>query len=790
MSKSKKRQYWLGGDRVSGQDTFFLEALDSELWEAGTEENWDACWSIDMPKRAMFKQLDGKKTINHIPGNNALTIKSNLAKTLSKAKERVAGLPQEARYSFFPDTYSMPEDYFRFQEVAAQNPDWLWIQKPKNLSRGRGIEVVQHPEAVPMDSEWIIQRYLSEPHLWDGYKYVLRCYVLITSAEPLRFYWYHEGFAKKTSEPYSTDDLSNAYCHLTNPDINEHNTDVEVPVVFHSFKHYREWLKSEGADDQKLFDELHDLIALTVIAARESFRSQSSKVGNDVDGAYELIGLDCMVDSDLKPWVLECNLSPSLATCSTTGEEANEETIIKSQLVSDIVNMLGLNESNRPTNLSEQEKAAFELEHAGGFNCVFPTENANDYLNCFPIPRYADVKNLPSGVEVDFSKLATQAPEGVEAIFPESLALLYGANSEEQQFIFPNELATMIWLQNSSGLNPNEIANELSDISDASTSDDANDALVKEVWDVLADWSQAKLFVPNDAAELDKAQSSPEQAWSTSLELEFANTDIKIRSACAIAGAYLNSFFSDFETSKNQRNTLAIDILRSQYGYVLISASTVIAGSQKLSMLIPKILEFIAQHSLADDEIAQVQGLVASMGEKRALFVSNSSQLDTWLNDFAFNNDGLSILSGAPTLCSEANCTKTSNYPLFISPTESSSNSSNTIIAERNDEAYQLQSCQAQSSGSNTSQSIKVDYVIYVELHTDAEKMSNEEPIQALRNAEVLATLWENSLHRHKQAAALLPTWLEEVQGIKVNLLNDDDGKADIAPSLRALMGM
>ena len=32
--------------------------------------------------------------------------------------------------------------------------------------------------------------------------------------------------------------------------------------------------------------------------------------------------------------------------------------------------------------------------------------------------------------------------------------------------------------------------------------------------------------------------------------------------------------------------------------------------------------------------------------------------------------------------------------------------------------------------------------------------------------------------------------WLEEVQGIRVSLLNDDDGKADIAPSLRALMGM
>jgi len=197
-----------------------------------------------------------------------------------------------------------------------KNPDWMWIQKPKNLSRGRGIEVVKHPSTVPLDDEWIIQRYLSEPHLYNNHKYVLRCYVLITSVEPLRFYWYQEGFAKLASETYSNDDLDNPYRHLTNPDINEENTDAETPVTFYSFKQYRQWLKNQGHDDNKIFDQLKELIGLTVISARETMRERSNSV-TEKKGCYELIGLDCMLDNNLKPWILECNLSPSLATYAT-----------------------------------------------------------------------------------------------------------------------------------------------------------------------------------------------------------------------------------------------------------------------------------------------------------------------------------------------------------------------------------------------------------------------------------------------------------------------------------------
>ena len=89
MGKSKKRQYWLGGDEISPQDVFFLEALDKKIWSAGTKDEWDTCWNINMPDREMFEELDATKTLNHTTGNSALMIKSNLHKTLTQAKQRV-----------------------------------------------------------------------------------------------------------------------------------------------------------------------------------------------------------------------------------------------------------------------------------------------------------------------------------------------------------------------------------------------------------------------------------------------------------------------------------------------------------------------------------------------------------------------------------------------------------------------------------------------------------------------------------------------------------------------------
>lgn len=766
MVGSKQRYYWLGSEKTTEQDTFFLEALDAKQWSAGSSEKWDTCWNTSMPSRSLFNQLDASKTINHIPGNNALTIKSKLNETLTKAKQLVSGQLQEQRYDFFPDTYSMPEDYFEFQAIAAENPDWLWIQKPKNLSRGRGIEVVKHPETVPLDSEWIIQRYLSEPHLWDGYKYVLRCYVLITSVEPLRFYWYHEGFAKLTSEPYSNEDLDNPYRHLTNPDINEDNEEVDTPVVFHSFQTYRQWLKDQGADDEKLFADLHDLIALTVIAARESLRTQSQNIEADTQGAYELIGLDCMVDSDLKPWILECNLSPSLETCST-GERGKEEGSIKRQLVKDIVNMLGLNDLDTKNSLTEQQNALYEREHLGGFQCVFPTEDANEYLNCFPVPRYADISCLPESVNVDYSKIPLQVKEGVEAVFADSLALLCesknnGLSKGDRQFIVPNELATLIWLNNSEGMLPDEIANDLDEVDSQNSTDSISQNRLTEVWDVLADWSQANLLTGDLVNTLDPAErnlSTKQHHWLSTFRIKYAGVTLNVRCSCPIAARYIQPLSCDLTSTNDQEDWINVDILRSQYGYVLINEANLIAGSRKLSLLVHELLTVIAKQCLSPSDIAVVQGVVLSVNDHNFLIMSDSHDIDERMNNLAVNHSDVDLLSGSPVLAAEKNMALMSDMPLWLSEKQkglAKEGAESLMIAEKYGKAYRVS-----PNNAIVKQKVKIDALMFLD--------KNVKSPQMLRSAENITKLWKKCINQQPSASSLLPMWLDSLPGIKID---------------------
>ena len=56
---------------------------------------------------------------------------------------------------------------------------------------------------------------------------------------------------------------------------------------------------------------------------------------------FELFGFDILIDSDLKPWLLEVNLSPSLATDSPL------DLTIKSTLLTDVFNIVGVRRFDR-----------------------------------------------------------------------------------------------------------------------------------------------------------------------------------------------------------------------------------------------------------------------------------------------------------------------------------------------------------------------------------------------------------------------------------------------------------
>jgi len=61
------------------------------------------------------------------------------------------------------------------------------------------------------------------------------------------------------------------------------------------------------------------------------------------NNCYELLGYDILLDSNLTPWLLEVNLSPSLAF------ESPLDLKIKGNLIKDTLNLVGLKKPFAPS---------------------------------------------------------------------------------------------------------------------------------------------------------------------------------------------------------------------------------------------------------------------------------------------------------------------------------------------------------------------------------------------------------------------------------------------------------
>ena len=622
MAKQRtKRRYWLAGNRHPAQDTFFKEALDPKIWEEGDSENWDSCWYTGMPDPEVFEQLDATKFVNHIPGNNGLTIKDFLHNTLAASRDRLSSSQRKARMDFFPHVYSMPNEYHEWLQHAHEDPDHKWILKPKNSSRGRGIEVVRDLADVPLDKKFMVQDYLDDPHLINERKYVLRLYVLISSVEPLQVYLYDEGFAKLASDPYDLNDLDNLFSHLTNPDINALNDEAEAPVVFVNLGEYKKWLREQGHDDVALFDKVRDLVTITSISVRERMRTRTGNISAPTNGCYELMGYDCFISSDLKPYLLECNLSPDLKVCSGPEDGGDIEHKVKSQVVKDMVSLLGLNlPPEDKEGLDIGARADAELARSGQFTRLFPAaDTVEDYLSFFPVPRYADIA-LAQHILGRKPKPQKLTPaQTTEIITDDELVLYY----EKTGTLFkPSELSGWIWLKAADGTSPNNIAEELLAVHSASNGEPNPQErwqIYENVWNVLAEWAQLGML---QQADEDGGQIVSTNQNTTSVSTRskvFAGTRVvELEYGTPILRQMLEPLFRKAPVAS--KPDVILKLQRTDHGYALALNSKLVASNVGLDEIGEVVShELFKQAVTGDDEIA-IAGTWIPVSEGQADF--------------------------------------------------------------------------------------------------------------------------------------------------------------------------
>lgn len=127
-------------------------------------------------------------------------------------------------FEIAPTTYILPEDYKKWcKDRELANYKYMYIMKPAASSCGRGIKVIGKRTHVRKRSGYIVSKYVAKPHLIRGFKYDLRVYVMVSSFEPLKIYFFKEGLVRLATVPYTTSksSLKQRFIHLTNYSVNK-----------------------------------------------------------------------------------------------------------------------------------------------------------------------------------------------------------------------------------------------------------------------------------------------------------------------------------------------------------------------------------------------------------------------------------------------------------------------------------------------------------------------------------------------------------------------------------------
>lgn len=335
-------------------------------------QRWLLLWSKHPPPETLRALKPTQKT-NHFRGSWHLGRKDLIWKSLSKMQRRFG-----KNYHITPQAFVLPKAFVSWEAARARQPNGLWIWKPCSSSCGRGIKVfssnMNADEVKDLGRKrGVIQRYVPNPLLIFGYKFDLRIYVVVLSYDPLKVYINDEGLVRLATAKYSAspDTLEQQTMHLTNYSVNKasplfvqnrdgrdgaaavaNTMDDDGPGASKwSLGELHAHFKRQGLDYCAMFDRIKDLVIKTLIAVEGPIQAEYTRAleAGDEEGwaargaaganrasCFEMYGFDVLVDTDLKPWLLEVNICPSLSSGSPLDKR------IKTKLVADTLTLVGL----------------------------------------------------------------------------------------------------------------------------------------------------------------------------------------------------------------------------------------------------------------------------------------------------------------------------------------------------------------------------------------------------------------------------------------------------------------
>jgi tubulin polyglutamylase TTLL6/13 len=282
-------------------------------------------------------------------------------------------------YGFFPKTWVLPVDLpdFKTQFSSDGKSNKTFIIKPDAGCQGKGIFLTRNLNEIDMKEGCLVaQRYIKKPLLIEGFKFDLRLYVFVASCDPLRIYLFNDGLTRLCTTQYvkpTNDNMAQRCMHLTNYAINKHSDDFEFNEDAdddgsgskRSLRWFMKWLAETQGEEkaQMAWGRMADLVNKMMIAVAPVINTESKSgmphghTSEMPSRCFEVLGVDVMIDENLKPWLIEVNHLPSFK-CDTPLDRD-----IKKRLIEQTLAMLECNgRDRRRYQQAAKEKARDRLE--------------------------------------------------------------------------------------------------------------------------------------------------------------------------------------------------------------------------------------------------------------------------------------------------------------------------------------------------------------------------------------------------------------------------------------------
>uniref|UniRef100_A0A670IFC1 Tubulin--tyrosine ligase-like protein 5 n=1 Tax=Podarcis muralis TaxID=64176 RepID=A0A670IFC1_PODMU len=299
-----------------------------------SSNEYNLMWTGSHLKPYILRTLTDIQKVNHFPRSYELTRKDRLYKNIIRMQQTYGF----KTFHVLPQTFILPAEYQEF--CCSYSKDrGPWIVKPVASSRGRGVYLINNPSQISLEEN------IFGVVPFSDFKFDVRLYVLVTSYDPLVIYLYEEGLARFATVRYDqgAKNIKNQFMHLTNYSVNKKSGDYvscDDPEVEDygnkwSMSAMLRYLKQEGKDTTALMASVEDLIIKTILSAELVIAAACKAFLPHRGVCFELYGFDVLIDSSLKPWLLEVNLSPSLAC------DAPLDLKIKASMISDMFTLVG-----------------------------------------------------------------------------------------------------------------------------------------------------------------------------------------------------------------------------------------------------------------------------------------------------------------------------------------------------------------------------------------------------------------------------------------------------------------